>query len=116
VEAVGGVLQLKASSDMDSYERAVASQCADVGCTPEQLSEIKKFEDNALLENKLAISFLVAGGATLVTGGVMLWMNRGETIYPEDDGSLQERPQVGVVPLPGGGGAQGAVMTVSGRF
>ena len=53
---------------------------------------------NAELQDKIAIGVISIGAVAAIAGGVMLVMNRGETVY-----SLE--------PQPGGG-----MVTASGRF
>ena len=48
-----------------------------------------------------------AGGATIATGAVMLYLNRGRTVYP----SAMERLTPTVTPMPGG-----ATLSFGGRF
>jgi hypothetical protein len=50
---------------------------------------------------------MIVGGATLATGAVMLYMNRGRTVYPES----VERMTPSITPMPGG-----AALTFSGSF
>jgi hypothetical protein len=49
---------------------------------------------------------MIAGGATLVAGGVLAYLNRGRTIYPSEHVDA-----VGVGPHAGG-----AMLTVLGHF
>jgi hypothetical protein len=50
---------------------------------------------------------MALGGATVVTGAVMLYLNRGRTVYPE----AVERLSPSVSPVPGG-----ATLSLGGRF
>ncbi|HTM18924.1 MAG TPA: hypothetical protein VL172_00385, partial [Kofleriaceae bacterium] len=84
VGGIGGLLQWQASSDMKAYEREVDQQCAETGCTPQQLDDLgfSADEHRALRENKIAIGLMAVGGASLVTGAVLVFMNRPYTVYP----------------------------------
>jgi hypothetical protein len=101
---LGLLLDLQASSDMDTYEAQVASLCADDGCQPGELST--SFESRALLENKIAIGMMAVGAAVVVTGVTMVIMNRPQAYMPEGN-----RPMVTPTVTPGGAG-----VAVSGRF
>ena len=50
---------------------------------------------------------MIAGGVTIATGAVMLYLNRGRTVYP----TSMERLTPSVTPVEGG-----ATLTLSGRF
>lgn len=105
VGGIGGLVQLKASSDMKSFDRDVANNC-DNGCTEEELDpDTRDRRDLANLESTIGISVISVGAAAAVTGGVLLYLNRGRTVYPN------ERRQVGIVPTAGG-----AAVTFGGRF
>jgi hypothetical protein len=85
IGGVGGLLQWRATVAMDDYERAVGRECADTGCTPQQLDDalIADKERTAKLYNKIAIGTMAAGGATIAIGAALVFMNRPYTVYPE---------------------------------
>lgn len=97
----GGLVQLQAIGNMDDYDRRIGDVC-DAGCNLADIDDSKKRVAEVL--NKVAIGFISVGAATAIAGGVMLYMNRGVTVYGE-------KPRVGVIPVEGGG-----AFTVSGRF
>jgi hypothetical protein len=103
VTGVGGLVELTASNDMDSYDNAIDSRCS-VGCKKDEISSQQHIKDRAKLENKIAIGVMSVGAAVTVAGAVMLVLNRGQTVY-------EQEPHVGVVPVDGGG-----IMSWSGRF
>jgi len=115
VGGVGGILQWQASGTMKDYERAIARECADTGCAPEDLAgtPTAALEDRALLENKIAIGMMAAGGAVVVTGAVLVFMNRQYTVYPESKPIPATPGPVAITPvvIPGG-----AALTASLRF
>jgi tetratricopeptide (TPR) repeat protein len=85
VAGIGGLLQLKAKSDFDTYGEDIAASCGDRGCYPEDISQtVKNLESTARLENRVAIGAFIAGGALVVTGVVMLIMNSPKTVVPDD--------------------------------
>lgn len=94
---IGALLRLKANGDMEDYGRLVNRTC-DRGCMSGEVD--RSLESRARLENGLAIASFTAGAAALVTGGVMLYLNRGRTVY-----------DVEVAPVRGGGS-----ISWSGRF
>ncbi len=105
----GGILQYEASQSMSSYDRAVSTNCANTGCTPGQVDTSDR--DRAQTENKIAISVMTVGAATAIVGSVLLYVNRGRTVYEENP----EKPGVTAVnltPTHDGGG----LVTLSGRF
>ena len=64
------------NANIDLYNKGVAAECPN-GCASGQLSsDTLNHKSTAELENTLGISLMVAGGATLVTGLVMLALNQ----------------------------------------
>jgi tetratricopeptide (TPR) repeat protein len=102
--ALGGVVQLKAAADMNSYDRAIRTSCRVVGCTPGAIDG--ELRARAIRENQLAIGLFAVGATTVVIGGTMLYLNRARTIYPSIDS-----PRVDVTPTRGG-----AALVVQGAF
>jgi hypothetical protein len=107
VAGFGTLLELKAAADMRAYDRNVALQCPS-GC-PAGTPVDDSLKSTAALEDKVAIVVIATGIATAATGAVLMYMNRGKTVYPDAHGA---ETQVGVVPLVGGG----AAVTLSGSF
>jgi hypothetical protein len=105
VGGVGGLAQWQAMAKMDEYERRVDRECADTGCTPAELEaeELADLDDQALLWNKVAIGMMAVGGAVVVSGAVLVFMNREYTVYPET--APGRPPAVSITPLPLPGGA-----------
>jgi tetratricopeptide (TPR) repeat protein len=93
----GALLDLSAAADMDSYDRSVKQQCPTRACDASMLPT--ELRDKAEMKSNVAVGVMVLGAATVAAGGVMLYMNRGRTVYPE------------VAPAPAG-----ATIGVSGRF
>ena len=106
IATVGGILELKASSDLNSYDRQVSRECPSVACDPAQLSSFDGLRSSASVENGTAIGMFAIGAATAVIGSVMLYLNRPRTEYPKPVETL-----ITVVPLHGGG-----TVGVVGRF
>jgi tetratricopeptide (TPR) repeat protein len=105
---IGGLLDLAAVQEMDSYDRAVAQSCATMACSPEDLDPADRdLKSSAETKSAVAVGIMIAGGATIVTGAVMLYLNRGRTVYP----TSVERLTPTVSPVPGG-----ATLSFSGRF
>jgi hypothetical protein len=80
VAAFGGLVELKARGDMDDFERSVAANCGNAGCSGGQLAALRDQESSAKLEDKIAIGIAGVGVGALITGGVLFYMNRGKTI------------------------------------
>lgn len=106
VAAVGGVLQLSANGDRDSFDRTVRNECSSP-CSSTLLDElgVGGLDERAQLKSAFAVGAMAVGAATVATGAVLLYMNRGRTVYP----SSVER--IGVAPAPGG-----ATLTLGGSF
>jgi tetratricopeptide (TPR) repeat protein len=106
----GGLIQYEASQSMASYDRQVTQNCAGGGCTPDQVKAFQGDKDAAERDNKIAIGVITVGAAGAIVGGVLLYMNRGRTVYEEQ--GPPPAPQVGFAPVRDGGG----VLTFSGSF
>ena len=108
VAGVGGLIQLQASTNLDSYARAIDRDCAGQGCAPGTISpSVTDLRSTAERQNKLAIVMGSLGVATVATGAVLLFLNRGRTVFP---GST-ERITPSVTPISGG-----ATVSVGRRF
>lgn len=99
VGAIGGATLLFANNQMHQYDQIVSVKCTG-RCEPEELEPYQHYKDNAHLESKIGMTTVILGTAAVATGAVMIYLNRGRTVYPE------------VAPLPGGGGA----LSLSGSF
>ena len=114
VAGVGGLIQINAANEMDDYDREIARDCAVMGCDLSQpdFDHLRAKKSSAELQNKIAISVISVGAAATIAGGVMLFMNRGRTVY---DNSAEKRGPAGarldVVPHHDGG-----MVTLSGKF
>ena len=106
VMGLGGALESVAAGQLDTYDRAVASTCPS-GCAPKdpRYDALDQQKTAALRLDHIAIGVLATGGAAVAAGAVMLYLNRGQTTYP--DAVLPV-----VTALPGGGGA----VSFGGRF
>jgi hypothetical protein len=103
VAGVGGLLELQARDQMDSFDRQVAANCQVASCaTVDPDAAGLDTRRGAERLDKIAIGVMSIGAAVAITGGVMLYMNRGRTIYEH---------RVEVEPRAGGG-----VVTLSGSF
>jgi tetratricopeptide (TPR) repeat protein len=100
LSAVGGVTLWAAHNQMDSYDAFVRANCS-TQCNEMQTAQAKHdYYDPAQTKNTLGGVTIVVGAAAFATGAVMVYLNRGRTVYPD------------VAPLPGGGGA----VSLSGSF
>jgi hypothetical protein len=97
----GGVLvQRLAINTRDDYHATLMNNCGD-SCPGDYAQDRK---DRAILENRIAIGMIGVGAAALVTGGVLLYMNRGRVVYEDTVTPV-------VTPDP-----HGATVGISGRF
>lgn len=105
----GAGLQLKSDADMDRHDADLERLCGGDGCDPDAIPDsVSDRKSRALLENKLAIGAIVAGGAVAITGLVGVYLNRPRTILPGDSGAA-----LGVAPLVS---PDGAGLALGGRF
>jgi len=109
IAGIGGLVDLNAVADMDSYDRTIAQNCSAMSCAPDdpRLAEVAGIKRDAERKNTIAVGVMIAGAATVATGAVMLYLNRGRTVYPESI----ERFTPSVTPLPGG-----AALSLTGAF
>ena len=111
--AVGGfgvMFNVWAANDIETYDTAIARECPTTACdveNDEALDRYKDLDDSARTKNTVGISLLITGGAAIAAGGVMLYLNRGRTVYP----TSVERLTPSITPMPGG-----AAFSLSGAF
>jgi hypothetical protein len=100
IAAIGGVTLWAAHNQMESYDAFVRANCTGQ-CNEEQTAQAKReYYDPAEAKNSIGGATIIVGAAAFATGAVMIYLNRGRTVYPE------------VAPMPGGGGA----VSLSGRW
>ena len=108
IVGAGGLVRLVAVSQMETYERAVRQRCSDRACDLAQdLGDVRAAKVDAERNGTIAVGLFIAGGATVATGAVLLYLNRGRTVYP----SSVEKLVPTVTPLDGG-----AALTWGGAF
>lgn len=101
IAGIGTMLDLRASSDMAGYERAIAHDCPTLACPPAMVDD--GLRARAVLENRIATGIVVTGAAAAGLGITLLYMNRGRTIYPPDGDPRAPRVvQLEVSPRRGG--------------
>jgi hypothetical protein len=88
-------LRVWGGQQMASYDAFVDERCTG-NCAPEDLDDVAYLRDGGRLKGTLGVSLMLAGGATVVGGAVMIYLNRGRTVYPE---ALPK-----VLPMQGGAG------------
>jgi hypothetical protein len=106
IAGIGGALQISAASDMTTYDRYVAQNCAVRACDPSTgaLASVQDLKARAERKTAVAAGLLIAGAATIATGTVMLYLNRGRSVRVEG-------LSPSVTPVPGG-----AALAVAGTF
>ena len=80
--AGGGLAIALGQSEMQSFDKFVDDRCTGQ-CKPGALSDVMYLKDGAQLKGALGTGLLITGGAAVATGAVMLYLNRGRTVYPE---------------------------------
>jgi len=129
VTGVGVLLKVDAGNQMNAYDQDVAGSCAVNGCDltpvrtdyPEGAAGDMSFaaaetlanrlndkRDGAESRDKLAIGVIAVGAVGAAVGGVLLFLNRGQTVYEDPKAGAQ----VHVTPRADGGG----MVSLSGRF
>jgi tetratricopeptide (TPR) repeat protein len=117
VSGVGALIQFDAVDRMNRYDQRVQRECVVTGCNVSNPSEdeaalaneLNGLRESAEFRNKLAIGVITVGAAGAMVGTVMLYMNRGRTVYEEP--SKATGPTVRFSPSSDGG-----IVTLSGRF
>jgi hypothetical protein len=92
--ATGTVLQVSARSEMDSYDALVDQRCG-TRCEAAEISDIADIKRGAERRSQVGVSMIAIGSAGVVAGAVLLYLNRGRTVYPSET--------ITPAPLPGGG-------------
>jgi tetratricopeptide (TPR) repeat protein len=98
VVGIGALVEAVASNDKSDYEAAIQRTCAS-GCGGAELATIRNLESRARLEDRIALGIMGAGAATIVTGGILLFLNRGRTVYEPARVSVTATSSGGLVSL-----------------
>lgn len=115
VAAAGGVVHGLSSRDFREYDRVFPTLlCASAGCTAEQIEAespgLPARLDRARREQRLAIGGYAVGGAAIVAGAVLVYLNRPQ--LADQEGGGPRGPGVALVPVVSGD-ALGMLVTVS---
>lgn len=118
VTGVGVLLKIDAGNQMNAYDQDVAGSCAVNGCDlspdPNDMDAVRVANrlndkrESAESRDKLAIGVIAVGAAGAAIGGVLLFLNRGRTVYEDP---AKAGAQVRVMPTTDGG-----MVSLSGRF
>jgi tetratricopeptide (TPR) repeat protein len=120
VAGAGIGIEFIAKSDMNSYDQRVASACAVNGCNlnitdkndPQYdlAQQLNAQKDRAETRDKVANTVIAIGAAGTVAGAVLLFLNRGQTVY--EDPKAATATTFNVLPTHDGG----AMATLAGHF
>ncbi len=124
VTGIGVLLEVDAQNQMNQYDQDVAGSCAVSGCnlnardgdgvsTPAEVvlaNRLNTDRERAESRDRLAIGIIAVGAVGAAVGGVLLFMNRGQTVY--EDPAKAGEPVVNVTPTRDGGG----IVSLSGQF
>jgi hypothetical protein len=105
VAGVGALFTFNAAGARDAYYAQLQRDCSAAPCPSGYAQNLR---DRAVLEDRIGVASLAVGAAAVVTGAVLLYMNRGRSEYPGEEA----RTTAVVAPVPGGGVAA----AVLGRF
>src|SRR5262249_48643889 len=110
---IGGLTMFTASELMGDYDRTIARDCAVTGCDLSQPmnAHINALHDRATNREKLGIGIMSVGAVGAIAGGVLLFMNRGITVYDNSAEARGQTARFDFVPHEDGG-----VFTYSGGF
>jgi hypothetical protein len=78
----GALVGALGSSEMKSFDKFVDDRCTGQ-CAPGQLADVMYLKDGAELKSHIGVGLAITGGLAAATGAVMLYLNRGRTVYPE---------------------------------
>jgi hypothetical protein len=78
----GALVGALGSSEMKSFDKFVDDRCTGQ-CAPGQLADVMYLKDGAELKSTIGVGLAITGGVAVATGAVMLYLNRGRTVYPE---------------------------------
>src|SRR5262249_21579374 len=83
VVGAGALVEGVASARMSDFDRALVRDCAGAGCGPNRPipAADAQLESSAHTYGVVGAGVIAAGAAAAVAGGVMLYMNRGRTVY-----------------------------------
>lgn len=100
VAGLGGIVELAAAEQRDSYDAVVAQKCAARSCDPQtDLTAAERALDaSARRTSRVAVGVLVTGGAAIATGAVLLYLNRARAVQP----SAREGWTPALTPIAGG--------------
>jgi hypothetical protein len=78
IAATGGVFHALSARNFNAYDKAfLALPCADTGCMDSDISpKLGSQLDRARQEQRVAVGGYIVGGALVVTGAVLVYMNR----------------------------------------
>ena len=93
--AFGIPFQISAQDNMNTYDSSYADYCGivKVGCTEEDFGQRPEYasdagrKSKAQWQNAVALSAFAVGTATLITGGVLVYMNQPRTVRLNEDGT-----------------------------
>jgi hypothetical protein len=102
IAAAGGVLHALSRRDFRTYDSGFPNlSCAAMGCTEQEIDEerpgLSAKLRRAQLEQKLAVGGYIAGGAALVAGVVLVYLNRPR--LAEQEGAGPRGPGMALAPV-----------------
>jgi tetratricopeptide (TPR) repeat protein len=115
VAAAGGVLHALSARDFRAYDSGFLKlSCATAGCTEPAIDAeragLSAKLDRARTEQKLAVGGYIAGGAVVVTGALLVYLNRPR--LAEQEGAGPRGAGIALAPV-ASGDTLGVLMTVS---
>lgn len=110
VTGIGVPLLLKARSDRDAFDRYMDANCAS-GCSPDTVpASILDRQDRSDLASGFSVALFTLGGAALVTGAVLLLLNRAKGVTVEAPSASPSDSALSRLRLLPGVGPQGALL------
>jgi hypothetical protein len=97
VLAVGGALHGQSSSSFADFDKSFDARCMNGGCNDGEVPDLKEKLDSAERQQQIAVTSYIIGGAAVVGGLVLVYVNRPQ-VYRRDLEAGTES-QLSIVPV-----------------
>lgn len=97
VLATGGALHGQSSSSFTDFDKSFDARCMDGGCNEGEVPDLKAKLDSAERQQQIAVTSYIIGGAALVGGLVLVYVNRPQ-VFRRDIEAGTER-ELTIVPM-----------------
>ncbi|ACY17296.1 PEGA domain-containing protein [Haliangium ochraceum] len=94
VAAVGGVLHNQSKGGFETYDQDFDAVCMNGGCRDEEVPDLKSELDGAERTQTIAVATYALGGAVLVGGLVMAYINQPQVFRRDNEAQITWTPTV----------------------